>query len=268
MSSILKPGINHVDNRTYHSDKEYFSSSDLKTLLKDPKEFYKNKILKEVKEQKENPHFDIGSLVHSMILEEHLVNEEFAFFNGMRKQGAEFEAFKLANPGKILMSKPQKMKCEYYVNGYKRRPEAVQLISGGFSEHTICVDMEGINIKVRCDYINVDKGYIADVKTTGFSVDRDSFKVTCDQYMYQLSGALYCKAAEQFYGKNFDFYFVAISKMDGECRVFKLSEESKQRGLLQIAESFTIYRNCLKTGIWEKQEKAEAVDNQDEIEEI
>lgn len=266
--SKLTLGINQVSNRDYHADKEYLSSSDLKTLLKDPSKFYNEKILGLKEPQKENAHYDIGSLVHSLILEPHLVQEEFAFFGGLRKQGPLFESFKQMYPDKIIISRPQRLKCEYYVAGYKRRPEAKKLIKGGFSEHTICVDMDGVKIKVRCDYINVDKGYIADVKTTGFSVERDSFKVTCDQYMYQLSGALYAKAAEIYYGKPFDFYFIAISKMDGECQVYKLSEESKQRGLLQINQALEKYKACLKSGIWTDQQKADLFDTEYEILEI
>lgn len=268
MGYKLQLGVNHVSNRNYHNDTEYLSSSDLKNLLKDIEKFHKEKILKQKGPETESPHYDIGSLVHSLILEPHLVNEEFAFFAGLRKHGPLFEMFKAQNPGKILISKPQRMKCEYYVSGYKKRPEAVQLVKGGFSEHTVCVDMDGVKIKVRCDYINVDKGYIADVKTTGFSVERDSFKVTCDQYMYQLSGALYAKACEVYYGKPFDFYFIAISKMDAECHVYKLSDESKQRGLLQIAQALDKYKKCLTSGIWTKEQKADLIDSDYEILEI
>jgi hypothetical protein len=253
----LQLGINDCTNRQYHSDSEFLSSSDLKNIITDPQKFYFEKVLGQKPPEKENPHYDIGSLVHGLILEPHLVQEEFAFFAGLRKQGPQFEMFKQANKGRVIISHPQRLKCEYYVSCYKKRQEAVELIKGGFAEQTICVELDGIKIKVRTDYINVDKGYIADVKTSGFAVDYDSFQVTCNNYMYPLSAALYCKAAEMHYGKKFDFYWIAISKVDAACEVFKMKDETKQRGELEIAKAINKYKQCQATGIWTNQQKEE-----------
>lgn len=250
----LKIGINNCTNKEYHSDSTFLSSSDFKLLLKDSSQFYKEKILGQ-KEKKESPYFDEGTLTHALILEPEVINSDFAFFDGLRKQGDAYEAFKLQNPGKIYMSKSQKARCDYYVSAFLKRPEAVALLKKGLPEHTICQIYSGMNVKVRCDWINIEDGYIVDVKTSGYPTDLDSFTVTMDQYMYQLSAALYCKIAEIQYGKKFDFYFIAISKKEGDCNVFKLSEATRERGLLQIAQAIQIYKECMATNDWTKKEK-------------
>lgn len=245
----LKHGINECTNTEYHGDKNYLSSSSLKTILKSTEKFYKEHILGERKPL-EGPYLDEGTLTHSLILEPDTIERDFAFFEGIRKQGKEWEEFKEQNQDKLVMSKPQKMRCDAYYKAYKERTEATKLIQGGFPEHTICSDINGVNIKVRCDYINIDKGYIVDVKTTAFPAQVDSFKLTMDQYEYDLSAALYLKIVEQYYNKPFQFYFVVLGKKDLTCEIYKLSESTRENGNRKIFEAVSKYKKCLKSNNW------------------
>lgn len=268
MSNLIL-GINPpISNADYHKDKSRLSSSDLKLILKDPAQFYKEKILGQKEEQEEKAHFSEGSYLHSLILEPENTDKEFVVYPGMVKRGAEFEAFKLQNPGKTIISNPQKLRCEQYYKAFKKRKEAQQLVKGGFAEHTICVEIEGVPLKVRCDYINPDLGYIADVKTSGFPVDLDSFKITVDKWQYQLSAALYCKAASIIYNKPFDFYFIAIGKTDNNCEVFKLGIEKQVEGEALIYKALELYKTCLETNDWTSKEKIGILDSDYEILEI
>lgn len=246
----LQLGVNQIGNNEYHADTEYLSSSDLKLLLSDLPAFHKKKILGEAEPQEEKAVFSEGSYVHSLILEPEKIDEEFAFFPGWRKQGLEFTDFKKLNSDKIILSKPQKVRCQQYFEAYKRNPVANKFINGGFPEHTICVNRNGVPLKIRTDYINPDKGYIADVKTSGYPVDSDMFKETIKNFSYELSAALYCEVASQHYGRDFDFYFIAISKCDQHCEVFKASKDTLERGRVMMLRALKIYKNCLKTGDW------------------
>jgi hypothetical protein len=249
----LTKGLNKVSNSDYHADKTRLSSSSLKILLESPERFY-NEVILGQRENKESNAFDEGSFVHALILEPEIIAEEFAFFDGMRKAGKDWEDFKAANPGKVLLSKPQRTRCNYYWESYKRNKAAIALIKDGEAEHTICEDLKGIPLKVRTDYINVEKGYIADVKTSGFPVDIDSFRITIDQYKYQLSAALYCAIAKEHYGKDFDFYFIAIAKKEVDCQVYKISADMMRRGNQMMNKAISIYNKCKETGIWKRDE--------------
>lgn len=264
-------GIVECTNEEYHGEKKHLSSSNFKLLLKDPGEFYKQKILgerPEIATRTQNA-FDEGSYAHSLILEPHMVSQEYAFFNGWRKQGKEWEEFKEQNKHLTILSKPQKVRVEQWVSSYNKLPAAVELIKGGYSEHTLFGELLGVPVKVRADYINIDKGYIADVKTTSGLADVDSFKYTVDSFKYELSAALYCKMFEQHYNKDFDFYFIVLSKRDKSCEVFKLSKETRQFGEAQLLESIKTYKNCLESGVWTKIEKYDSLDVGDyEIQEV
>lgn len=246
----LKEGINKCTNSEYHGDKSYLSSSSLKTLLKSPAQFYEEQVLGN-KKPLEGAFLDEGTLTHSLILEPETVEAEFAFFEGMRKQGKEWEEFKAENGNKMIMSKPQKVRCEAYVEAYRQRKEAVALIKNGEAEHTICAELLGMPIKTRSDYINVEQGYIVDVKTTSFPSDKESFQLTIKEYQYDLSAALYLAVAEKYYEKSFDFYFVVLGKKDLKCEVFKLSKRSRHEGMAKIAKAARIYKQCLTSGKWE-----------------
>lgn len=257
----LNLGINNVSNSEYHSDREYLSSSDLKLLLKDPSEFYEKKYGPKKEEQEKSQYVE-GSAVHSLILEPHLFKEEFAIYPGFAKRGKDYEAFKLTNTKPYILSSMQEQRCKMYLAAYKNCKAATELIKDGLAEHTICETINEVPIKVRTDYINVEKGYIVDVKTTGYPSDLDSFKQTIMQWSYELSAALYLKVVEKFYGKKFDFYFIVISKKDSDCNVFKLSSDTRFKGDIMISKALVQFKQCKSTGLWTKTEKSNIVEEE------
>lgn len=251
--STLKLGINeYVTNEAYHADREYLSSSAYKLMLKSAKDFAAKYVnpAEETEEQAENPAFSEGSLVHALILEPHLVNEEFAFFPGFRKQGVEYREFKKENAGKTIISASQKKRCDKCLENYKQNSAATTLTQEGEPELTMTGDILGIPTKARADWINVEQGYIADVKTTSWGSDQWTFKDTMERYGYGLSAALYIEIAKQCYGKDFDFYFIVLSKKEPTCDVYKLSDRTKQRGHDDLFKAANKYKKCKETGLW------------------
>lgn len=263
----LKLGLNNVSNGEYHGDLDWYSSSSYKLLLEDPQKFYKKHILKEVEKQEEKEHFQDGSYLHSNILEPHMVPLEYAVFPGMRRIGAEYEKFKAENPGKTIITRGQHERGMWLYRGYKKCKAAVDLIEqGGESEVSVCQIYKDIPTKVRADRINVERGLLIDVKTSAFPLDIDSVRHTIDRWSYLLSAALYLEVFEQFYGKRLDYFWVFCGKEDADCKVFRLSDKTRQEGLLQLNKAVSIYKECLKTGDWTKKEKVMHYD--DEVEEI
>lgn len=251
----IKDGVVECTSDEYHADRKYKSSSVLKVILKSLADYKAQYIDGNPKEFSNRTALDEGSLAHSYILEPHLTNSEFNFFNGFRKVGPEFDAFMAGltpeEAKRPVISMPQKVRTLNLVAAYKTNAVAVELLSGGEAEQSIFGTLLDMPIKVRFDYINVDKGYIADVKTTGYGGDIDSFKQTIEGFSYQLSAALYCMMAEQYYGKPFEFYFVVLSKKDLSANVYITSEATMETGKRMVKEACTKYKNALKSGIWE-----------------
>lgn len=269
MTYRLKPGINECTNEEYHGDKNYLSSSSLKSVLKDLELYHREAILGEKREvpRKLQNAYDEGSFTHTLILEPHMVDKEYRFYPGMRKSGNEWEKFKKENEGFTILSKAQKHRVEKMIEGYNKRPEASKLIEGCKFEHTLAGELNDVNIKVRADAINIEKGYIADVKTTGGDSDLDNFKWKVEDFSYELSADLYCRMFEQYYNKPFDFYFIVLSKKTYLCDVFKMSKETRSKGKKMVEEALVKYKKAKDSGIWIESDK-KTIDLQSENYEV
>lgn len=249
----LVDGLNDCSNEIYHADRKYLSSSVLKVIFKSLDDYYDQYILGNKKEFGNQNALDEGSLVHAILLEPETVHKEFAFYKGFRKQGADWEKFKstIQSTQRIIISEQQKRRVNSYIDAFNRRPEAVEMLKNGKAEQTICGSLYNVPIKVRFDYINIEKGIIYDIKTTSGPADIFSFKDTIKKYSYQLSAALYCAMAEKFYGKKFEFYFIVISKQDPcVCEVYKASEKTMFEGNNMVQIACAKYSNAKEKNVW------------------
>ncbi|GAC1501553.1 MAG: hypothetical protein NVS1B10_05820 [Candidatus Saccharimonadales bacterium] len=253
-------------NEDYHANRSHVSSSGLKLLLKSPEQFYSEYVMGTPSSLK-GAFLDEGSFVHSLILEKHKVATEYAVFDGLRKQGKAWDAFLAANSDKTVMSAPQVLRCERLFKSYERTKLAVELVSGGFPEHSMLADLMGIGCKARADYINVERGYIVDVKTTAMPSGREFFKQTIEQYQYDLSAALYCSLAHENYSRLFDFYFLVLSKADGGCAVYRASTELLSAGSAKVTQALVLLKKCRESGNWTANQP-NSFSTQHEIEEI
>lgn len=260
MSSELKGIYDNLTNEEYHGERKHLSSSNLKTLLKDAAKFYDEKILGNRQQVQKNA-FDEGSLAHCYILEPHMFDEDFVIFPGFRKSGKQWDSFLAAEKSRskirTILSKPQQKRVENWVKGYKKNKTAVELIKPCKAELSLFGEMDDVPIKVRADAINIEEGYIADVKTTAYDTDLDSFKQTVKDFGYDLSAALYCTMFEIHYKKRFDFYFVVLGKKDASCEVFRLSDDTRKKGMESIKKALKLYKKCVKLGKWESDPKVE-----------
>lgn len=247
MSQNFLTGTSNAD---YHADRSHLSSSGLKLLLASPEQFYAEYVLGQ-RAQGDSPAFAEGTLVHSLILEPHLVEGEYAIFPGLRKSGKLWELFQAEHAGRKIVSAAQMLRCEALARSYQNTRLAVELVSGGHSEHSMVSEILGVPVKARADYININKRYIVDVKTTSSPTGTDFFKETIKQYSYDLSAALYCQIAHDTYKSLFDFYWLVLSKADQMCRVYKASSATLSGGAAQVTQALVTYKKCRETGIWQ-----------------
>jgi hypothetical protein len=254
MIKQLEDGINECSNEVYHADRKYLSSSVLKTIYKSLNEYHDQYILGNKKQFANENALVEGSMVHTKLLEPHELHKQYVFWDGIRKAGSEWEKFKASlDPAdtRTVIAKPQKLRVDSYIEAFNRRAEAVEMLKNGQPELTLCGTLHNVPIKVRFDYINVEKGCIYDVKTTGRPADVENFKATLEGLSYQLSAALYTAMAEQYYGRKFDFYFIVISKQDPqECHVYKTSAATMANGRQMVKQACEKYLIAKETNNW------------------
>lgn len=244
-------------NEAYHANKSHLSSSNLKQLLKDPAAFKREKIDGIREEQSDKSHFIEGTLTHTLILEPADISS-YAVFPGLRKAGNAWEAFKVEHAHKRIVSITQMLRAEKLYKAYAAMDVATKLVSNGLPEHTMLGSIMGVDLKARADYI-VPGQYIVDVKTTSMPSGVDYFNETVTQYGYGLSAALYCDLADQTYAAKHDFYWLVLSKDDGQCHIYKAGP-SLVIGALEVRRSLALYKKCLASGIWEIEQPHQTFD--------
>jgi len=125
-------------------------------------------------------------------------------------------------------------------------------VKGSNSELSLFSEMLGVPLKVRADIINVEKGFIADVKTTASDPDLDTFRFTVEQYGYDLSAALYVDMFSRRYERDFDFYFIVLGKRTMTCEVYKASDLMLGKGRKKVMNAIKIFKGCKESGKWEE----------------
>tara|TARA_Y100000816_G_scaffold182776_1_gene132342 strand:+ start:399 stop:1190 length:792 start_codon:yes stop_codon:yes gene_type:complete len=248
---MLKLGVNNCDNETYHSDRKFKSSSTLKLFLKDPREYYKRYVLGEEREEMYKSAYDFGSYMHSLILEPHKTVLEFAVFEGATRRGKAYEEFKDANKGKTIITASQAQQALDLLHLYNDHVDTAGLIEQGVAEHTLCVELEGMPIKVRADYIK--EGMIIDVKTSSDPVDKYSAAKTIIRFDYDLSAALYVDAFKKYTGQDHEFVFAFLNKQNGDVGILKASDDLLNNGRKKYKAAIKGLAEAEKTGVYYKE---------------
>lgn len=223
----MKPGYyKELSNSDYHSvsadeGEQYYSSSQLKEMLADPELFYKKYISFEVNDRKEESFFDVGTFFHTTMLEPNKVNSECIVYPGPVRRGKEWEAFKVENKDRTIVTANEMREVDNLVKATKNSPIAMDLLRVGVSEPAFFTELNGVKVKVKLDRLG--KGYVLDLKsTTGNVRDAHSIKTKINKYSYDLSAAFYLDVVAKCV-KEYkldlvvptDFFWIFSSKDEG-----------------------------------------------------
>ena len=253
---------NGISNEDYHADREYISSSALKLILRDPKEYFKRYVKGDKDPTTSRAAFDFGTYIHSLILEPDTIEKEFAIFEGASRRGKVYEEFKENNEGKIIITKSQNEKAKSMIEAFKENKKANNIIDleNGIAEQTICTKLEDVKIKIRADYNHQTTamlndeiypfGLIVDIKTTSDPIDKFSVGKTIARYDYDLSAALYIDVLEQQLEVPQTFIFCFMSKTTNEVEVYQASDEMIENGRRKYKSALKKLKEARKTGIY------------------
>ncbi len=129
------------------------------------------------------------------------------------------------------------------------------LLSDGRAEQSIFWIDEGTDIlcKARADYINVEQGYIVDIKTTSNLADDSSFGFTLKQYHYDLSAGFYVDGFKKAIGRDVDFYFIVIeSNPPHNYSIFKSSIDLLAQGRNKYKKALDTFTRANQSGNFAK----------------
>lgn len=184
------------NDEDYYGDfgKNYFSYSDINTLINNPEEF-KQPVAN-------NINFVLGGYFHTCILEPHKLDK----FKIIKSSTRNTNKYKELSGGEICMLEQEAdminlMRDKVLENDYIR-----SMIQDGNVEYEVpnLGEIEGYDFKCKADIVNHDEKLIIDLKTT--SKDLDQFKWSAKSFYYNSQAYIYSKLF------GYDFVFIAVRK--------------------------------------------------------
>lgn len=267
----LIEGINpKCSNEEYHGDKEYISSSGLKLMFKDPKQYHAQYILGDTSALPSGAALDFGSYIHARILEPEIVDEEFAVWEGYEtaagvmsysKNSNKYKEFAANNLNKIILSGIQVQKANELLQKYEeaqiwlgeKEVKISSFFKKGFAEQTFATEINGVKVKVRTDYRKEwdTHGSINDVKTTSeYELNVSNLERTCAKWGYDISAALYIDVVTKVTGKKHDFFFLFISTTSGNIELVKASNQMIENGRRKYLKGIERLKEARRTGVY------------------
>jgi hypothetical protein len=218
-----KPEMTHED---YHADKTAVGNSNLKTILKSGQSFVS--AMTTVKEQTEPMRF--GTLAHMAILEgqkfldRYIVMPEFWGFTqkGEKTNNANCKEVKDAKarwemeqaPGAVIVTQEERDDLIGMIESVIKHPDAFNILKDGQTEISgyYADPVTGIKCKIRPDFLSLNLGVLADVKTTT-DCSIEEFSKTIWNLRYDFQMGQYCEGSSIISKKKIEFgTFIVVEK--------------------------------------------------------
>lgn len=257
----MKYGIlEGISNHDYHKELQAVSKSDLDLVAKAPF-IYKQKI-DGLYSFEETDAMNLGSLVHTAILEPELLGEymsdaQFLEHGSRTTKGYKnaVDMFKMLNKGVKIVKKEDFDTLEHIKNEISNNKLVQSLLSDGKAEQTVVWNEDGLDMKCRPDYMREWEGktMAIDIKTTK---DARQFERAIANFRYHVQAAHYTSGLISILKKPVLFLFVVLeTKYPYGSRIIALDDATMELGNRVRLEDLETLRNCINTNHWPKYDK-------------
>ena len=201
------------NDQIYHGNREFIGSTELRQMELSPKHFFT--AWKQLEETKVTEAMEIGSMLHSLLLEQNVDKFVARPLNDkgelVRSNSKEYAAFLAANPGKTPIRPDLHSSLYDALTAFADNKTAMRLIDKANIEQSIyATDHEsGMQVKARPDIWG--PGYLVDLKST--SVIDKNFEKTIFANRYDFQLAHYAETIRSATGETIkDFYILAFER--------------------------------------------------------
>lgn len=237
----------------YHSDKEALSCSMLKPLLVSPADFQENLMSL----NKATKAMDFGSLVHGLVLEPHLIGNDFSVYPGIADgRSSEYKSFLAKNASRLVVDEPtfnraRKLAEKTLHRVVFGRPFG-DFVNEGIPEATIYVEepTTGLMLRTRLDLYHPEFSF--DLKTTRHGQVNAFIRDAVDMH-YDFQAFMYTIARSLYEGRTnpAKFVFIAVqTEAPNSIHQVTAGETFMSNGAKKFQEVLSVYSACMKTGFW------------------
>lgn len=194
-----------MTNEAYHSRSE-ISKSSIDLFMKSP---YHYKHRDELR--KESKAFELGSAVHTLVLEPHKFESEYIVQKIDKRTVAGRELVKEAIEKRKTILSPEDYEIALEMSKSVLSSKVGKLLGGGIAEASYFSEIDGIGVRCRPDYYNEDLGIIIDLKTT-VDASPSEFAKSCGKFNYHIQDAFYTDVMNSLGKKVSTFLFIGVEK--------------------------------------------------------
>lgn len=229
----------NLANEEYHADPYYFSSSQLKEALVSPAHF-RHYVMDKRGRKKATKALDRGSLVHTVVLEPWRIEDEYFIYDGdLTPTGlipvSAKNYYAKTHPNHKLITHEEYSVAKRARTNLEAYPQANKLLFSDKCEYEVSYftkcNETGLNLRIRPDAINVEDGYIIDLKTTKARTKHEFIKDALYNYDYDLSCFMYLKVMNDITGKKFDYWWFTVGNEDmAPAAMYRVTDKTIESG--------------------------------------
>jgi hypothetical protein len=238
--------IKNQSAEEYHNS-PYIGSTTAKLALKSSQLFGDK--MTGIYKTEDKPHFQIGRLIHEMILEPELFAKRIVTAGPINPKTGEpygrstqkFSEWQIENPHLTMVE-------SYIPLALSRMPQSVRdIFTGGDAELSVYRDLSnGLKVKCRNDYIK--DGTIYDVKTC---VDVDDYARDIARRDYYFSASWYRMVMAEETGESHEFKLVFVEKSAPfRYKIVSLTDAYKEYADNKVADVLELLAERQESGDW------------------
>jgi len=258
--------VQNLDIESYHSLKDFVSSGGVKYALKSPEHF--KEFVIDRNPVASTAAMDFGRLVHVALLEperfqKHLrVEPEINRRSSIERKS--LEVWKESQGPEAIAVAADDLKVIHKIRDRISKHEVAKgLMTIGereWSGFAKC-PRTGLGLRARPDFMDRERGFIMDVKTT-IDARKGPFMRKIQDYEYDLSAWMYCHIASLIENRPFEnFYILAVEKSPPyPICLFQMDQAFMEIGEQKFKKGIDILKHCFETNQWPSyQDEAELI---------
>lgn len=198
--------------------------------------------------------FDLGTVVHQLLLDEH-ARVEVIHFDSWRTAEAKQCRDVARAAGKTPLLAADWARATEIADAIRGQVAGLDvqppLLTDGKPEQTLVWEENGVACKARLDWLRDDRAAIDDIKTTSRSANPDTWSRTVFSMGYDIQAAFYLRGVKAVTGSEPDFRLV-VCETDPP---YALSVIGMTPGALELANAkvdwaLATWKRCLADDVW------------------